>query len=310
MMKRTVLCVSIYVFILFVYFIFVYEPIQCSDNYILRVLFFVFILVYPIVMILLFSKEYKGFLLFNCVIWHTIICIFISKKINTNLIEERPSMVIPTVIIKKQDHTSRHFKSQKVWLKGTGSIYNNTYEMICGSLGRVGSAVYMRFSIECHTVDTLLYLLATDTNRKRIYDFAFYEGKDFYTYHDYSLRKPDLVYYKAGYNVLYNALCDTSAIADSTSLLSFKDVCGKYHNVKYSVKDYPNIPDTFLVYRNVNEKLDSVWHVCAPEVNTPENRAKISDYGYIFHYDVYSKQEIESQCPRIKDYVEQYKKRH
>lgn len=27
---------------------------------------------------------------------------------------------------------------------------------------------------------------------------------------------------------------------------------------------------------------------CAPEVNTPENRAKISDYGYIFHYDVYT----------------------
>ncbi|MBR2887190.1 MAG: hypothetical protein IKB95_03105 [Bacteroidales bacterium] len=60
----------------------------------------------------------------------------------------------------------------------------------------------------------------------------------------------------------------------------------------------------------LNEKLDFVWHVCAPEVNTPENRAKISDYGYIFHYDVYSKQEIESQCPRIKEYVEQYKKRH
>ena len=310
MMKRTVLCVSIYVFILFVYFIFVYEPILCSDNYKLRVLFFDFILVYPIVMILLFSKEYKGFLVFNCVIWHTIICIFIIKKINANLIEERPSMVIPTVIIQKQNHTSHHFKSQKVWLKGTGSIYNNTYEIICGSLGRVGSAVYMRFSIECHTVDTLLYLLATDTNRKRIYDFAFYEGKDFYTYHDYSLRKPDLVYYKAGYNVLYNALCDTSAIADSTALLSFNDVCGKYHNVKYSVKGYPNIPDTFLIYRNINEKLDSVWHVCAPEVNTPENRAKISDYGYIFHYDVYSKQEIESQCPRIKEYVEQYKKRH
>ncbi|MDD6004003.1 MAG: hypothetical protein PUC50_17640 [Bacteroidales bacterium] len=241
---------------------------------------------------------------------HFIVCTLISKKIDTNLIEERPSMVIPTVIIQKQNHTSRHFTSQKVWLKGTGNIYNKTYEIICGSLGRVGSAVYMRFSVECSLGDTLLYLLATDTNRKRIYDFAFYEGEDFYTYHDYSLRKPDLVYYKAGYNVLYNALCDTSAIADSTALLSFKDVCGKNQIVKYSVKGYPSIPDTFLIYRNINEKLDTKWHVCAPEVNTPENRAKISDYGYIFHYDVYSKQEIESQCPRIKDYVEQYKKRH
>ena len=41
-----------------------------------------------------------------------------------------------------------------------------------------------------------------------------------------------------------------------------------------------------------------------PGDNTPENRAKISDYGYIFHYDVYSKQTIETQCPRIKEYVD------
>ncbi|MBP5502382.1 MAG: hypothetical protein J6Y24_06310 [Bacteroidales bacterium] len=241
---------------------------------------------------------------------HTIISILITKKIDAYLTEERPSMVIPTVIIKKQDFTSHHFKSQKVWLKGTGSIYNNTYEIICGSLGRVGSAVYMRFSVECSLGDTLLYLLATDTNRKRIYDFAFYEGEDFYTYHDYSLRKPDLVYYKAGFNVLYNAVCDTSTIADSTVLLSFKDVVGKDQIVKYSVKGYHTIPDTFLIYRNVNEKLDTKWHVCAPEINTPENRAKISDYGYIFHYDICSKQEIESQCPQIKNYVEKYKERN
>ncbi|MCQ2251447.1 MAG: hypothetical protein MJZ66_10110, partial [Bacteroidales bacterium] len=71
-----------------------------------------------------------------------------------------------------------------------------------------------------------------------------------------------------------------------------------------------SVPDTFLVFRNINENIDDRFIVCAPEVNTPENWAKISDYGYIFHYDVYSKEEIESQCPQIRNYVEKYKELH
>ena len=171
-----------------------------------------------------------------------------------------------------------------------------------------GSSIYICQTLECKSriveeyKDSVRYPL--------INKFAFLDDTTFYTYHDFSLVKPDLVYYQVGYNVLYNAVCDTSAITDSTALLSFTDVVGKGQTVKYSVKGYPSIPDTFLIYRNINENIDSKWHVCAPEVNTPENRAKISDYGYIFHYDVCSKQEIESQCPRIKDYVEQYKKRN
>lgn len=168
---------------------------------------------------------------------------------------------------------------------------------------------YVRVYVDCHNFKLKEYEYRYRYHYPHIHDFAFLDDTTFYTYHDFSLIKPDLVYYQVGFNVLYNAVCDTSAIADSTAFLSFDDVCGKNQIVKYSVKGYPTIPDTFLIYRNVNEKIDSVWHVCAPEVNTPENRAKISDYGYIFHYDVYSKQEIESQCPRIKEYVEQYKKR-
>ena len=217
-------------------------------------------------------------------------------------------MIIPTQIIKKQNHTSHHFKSEKVWLKGLG-LYKDTSVVINSSLGKKGSIVYMQFSLECSLGDTLLSITEPDSIRSQIHDFGFYEGKDFYNYHDYSLRKTDLVYYKVGFNVIYNAVFGLVDKQDSTIMLCFNDVCGKYHNVKYSVKGYPTIPDTFLVYRNINEKLDTKWHVCAPEVNTPENRAKISDYGYIFHYDVYSKQEIEFQCPRIKEYVEQYKKR-
>ena len=169
------------------------------------------------------------------------------------------------------------------------------------------SKAFVCVYFDCNILDSKLY--GNRYNYSKIYDFAFLDDTTFYTYHDFSLIKPDLVYYQVGYNVLYNAVCDTSAFADSTALLSFTDVVGKDQTVKYCVKGYQNIPDTFLVYRNINEKLDTKWHVCAPEVNTPENRAKISDYGYIFHYDVCSKQEIESQCPRIKDYVEQYKKR-
>lgn len=171
-----------------------------------------------------------------------------------------------------------------------------------------GTDIYVIHPLECSSP---VYKEYKDTiNYSQIHDFAFLDDKDFYTYHDFSLIKPDLVYYQVGYNILYYAVCNTPSIADSTALLSFTDVLGKNQTVKYSVKGYSTIPDIFLVYRNINEKIDSVWHVCAPEVNTPENRAKISDYGYIFHYDVYSKQEIESQCPRIKEYVEQYKKRN
>ena len=168
---------------------------------------------------------------------------------------------------------------------------------------------FVRVYVDCVNFELKEYEKRYRHHYPDIHDFAFLDDTTFYTYHDFSLIKPDLVYYQVGFNVLYTALCDTSAIADSTVLLSFTDVLDKDQIVKYSVNGYPTIPDTFLVYRNVNEKIDTKWRVCAPEVNTPENRAKISDYGYIFHYDVYSKQEIESQCPRIKEYVEQYKKR-
>ncbi len=205
-----------------------------------------------------------------CMFFHIIICSIVIKQININIIKERPSMIIPT---------------------------------------KKGSQVYKKFSLECSRTVTLHSINEPASVRSQIHGFGFYEGKVFYNYHDYSLKKTDLVYYKVGFYVIYNAVFGLVDIQDSTIMLCFNDVRGKYHNVKYSVKGYPNIPDTFLIYHNINEKLDSVWHVCAPEVNTPENRAKISDYGYIFHYDVYSKQEIESQCPRIKEYVEQYKNR-
>ena len=306
-MRRKVIIISVYFVIMFVYFLFVNDYLLCNDFIILRRIAFNFILFFPIVLIFLYSRDWFWPNMF-CLGWHIIITIIICKKIDAHLISERPAMIIPTQVIKTQDHTSHHFKSQKVWLKGLG-LYNDTSVVINSSLGKVGSTVYMQFSLECSLADTLLSITEPDSIRSQIHDFGFYEGKVFYNYHDYSLKKPDLVYYKVGFNVIYNAVCGLVDIQDSTIMLCFNDVCGKYQKVKYSVKGYKNIPDTFLVYRNINDKFADQWHVCAPEVNTPENRAKISDYGYIFHYDVCSKQEIESQCPRIKEYVEQYKKR-
>ena len=125
---------------------------------------------------------------------------------------------------------------------------------------------------------------------------------------DVSTLDGDSLCNKFGVYLVYKAIPDSSLSNDSIVSLAFNDIYLRQNIVRYKVpQNYDT--DTFLVYQNINNQIDNRLIVCAPEVNTPENRAKISDYGYIFHYDVYSKQEIESQCPRIKDYVEQYKKR-
>ena len=272
-MEKRHIYILFYILIMFVYFYFIYD-LKCkdlSDSFVViyNILFY-YIVSFPIIMVFLYYKKFYWPLIICCMFFHIFICLIVIKLINSNIINDRSSMIIPT---------------------------------------KKGSQVYKKFSLECSLTDTLLSINEPASIRSQIHGFGFYEGKNFYNYHDYSLKKTDLVYYKVGFYVIYNAVFGLVDIQDSKIMHCFNDVRGKYHNVKYSVKGYPNIPDTFLIYRNINEKRDSVWHVCAPEVNTPENRAKISDYGYIFHYDVYSKQEIESQCPRIKEYVEQYKNR-
>ena len=117
-----------------------------------------------------------------------------------------------------------------------------------------------------------------------------------HTYHDYSMLQPDLVYYQVGYNLVYKAIRDNIKTKDSITNIRFIDINGDIQTLTESIKDYTSVPDTFLVFRNINENIDDRFIVCAPEVNTPENWAKISDYGYIFHYDVYSKEEIESHA--------------
>lgn len=168
---------------------------------------------------------------------------------------------------------------------------------------------YVYWNYEKNTKPRSYILYPNQQQLDTIGDVAFVWNKSYYSLLKYSLLNPDYIYENFGYNLVYKSSLYEVSKSDSTFIIYLKDVCGVDKCISYNRKHISSIPDTFLVYRNVNEKLDSVWHVCAPEVNTPENRAKISDYGYIFHYDVYSKEEIESQCPQIKNYVEQYKKR-
>lgn len=166
-----------------------------------------------------------------------------------------------------------------------------------------GTKIFVIHPVECSNPVFKEY--KDTTKYSQIYDFAFLDDTTFYTYHDFSLIKPDFVYYQEGFNVVYKATFDGN-------YLHFFDVCEKNRKVKYSINNgsITNVPDTFLVYRNVNEKINDRFIVCAPEINTPENWSKISDYGYIFHYDIYSKAEIETQCPQIKNYVEKFKERN
>ena len=251
-----------------------------------------------------FFDKNKGFILGP--VFSLIVCPFFAAPIVRDQLYNGPSFICKFNITDYKIH-----KGKNPTLYGIGyyQIGEHQYYENIIMPSQNSKWIYSIFNFKCHSGLSIYKAQPSERDIGIIQDYAFVENDSIYTYHNYSLKQPDLVYYQVGFYVLYNAVCDTSSIADSTALLSFNDVCGKNHSVNYSVKGYQNIPDTFLVYRNINEKIDTQWHVCAPEVNTPENRAKISDYGYIFHYDVYSKQEIESQCPRIRDYVEQYKKR-
>jgi len=129
-------------------------------------------------------------------------------------------------------------------------------------------------------------------------------------YFYYAKLFPDRVFKNFGYEILYKSMPINVSQSDSIVILQLKDIQGNDKQLKYKLSDLSNIPDTFLVFKNINNNISAHYTVCTPEINTPKNWTKISDYGYLFGYDeVYSKQEIESQCPRIKEYVEQYKKR-
>ena len=238
-----------------------------------------------------------------------IIDMLICSKLDMMYLNDGPSIVKKCKVTKVYKQHSNHlitWKTDFVAMINNDTIKKGT---ITFQSKKVGNTILCYWNIDCPSnYDIEYYMVKNYTDFELINDFAFLEKEKLYSYHDYSLKKPDLVYYNVGFNVLQKA--HSKIINDSTAYLYFTQIDSTEKVLSFNIKNYEEVPDTFLVFKNINEKFDDNWHVCAPEVNTPENRAKISDYGYIFHYDVYSKQEIESQCPRIKEYVEQYKKRH
>ena len=309
-MKKIIVSILVYIIVMIVFFFFIYTK-QCEDSYkLIYKIGSIAIYFFPIILIIINYHQTRLFLI-NLFVYlnHIIIVIFCFLLADNHFLSTQSTIIFPSKIIKKEIYYRNKQKDHYITTKGYG-IFERVFIKRYFTDKKVGDYVYMRYGLECSSGRDTNFIEIDSSHLDKIHDFAFTDRNfEFYTYHDFSLIKPDLVYYQVGFNVVYNAICDTTTIIDSTAFLSFYDVLGKHHSVKYSVNGYPTIPDTFLVYRNVNEKIDTKWRVCAPEVNTPENRAKISDYGYIFHYDVCSKQEIESQCPQIKEYVEQYKKR-
>lgn len=80
-----------------------------------------------------------------------------------------------------------------------------------------------------------------------------------------------------------------------------------YSNKEKSISKERN--DTLLLYENIDKEIDCKY-IVDENINTPENWAKITDYGYIFNSDVYAKEEIENYYPQIKQYVEKFKERN
>lgn len=122
-------------------------------------------------------------------------------------------------------------------------------------------------------------------------------GEKFYTYHDFAMESPDFTYAVVGFNLVYKA--NPKIVNDSVVNLHFIDCHGDSFCCSHKLKNTDSLPDNYLIFRNINPKCDEGWIICAPEVNTPENRAKISDYGYVFDYNIFNKDSIETQCLRI-----------
>jgi len=102
-----------------------------------------------------------------------------------------------------------------------------------------------------------------------------------------------------GCNIVYK-------VPNINGYLAFTDICGNKQNIPSGYKSV----DTVLVYKNINPDLGKKYEICSQKINTPENWDKISDYGYLFENDIYSKEEVEKECPGVKQYVEKFKERN
>ena len=115
-----------------------------------------------------------------------------------------------------------------------------------------------------------------------------------------------------GVNLVYKAKITENEPTKSNVLLEFWDCTNSSRNVSYNKSNnfMKRDCDTLLIYENTNNIVGEHVTVCSMNINNFKNRAKISDYGYIWDYDIYSKEEIEDNYPQIKNYVEKFKERN
>lgn len=161
--------------------------------------------------------------------------------------------------------------------------------------------------VEYWTVDKTLHVIEDFPDRKTKFHYQqpvrFFEDEEIGNdYFYYGICYPKQEYRKFGYNIVYVADYDTL-----NKVLNFIDINNSQKSIKYEPKIYDSIPDKFLVFENINKKINKNYTVCLPELNTFENQLKCNGYGYIFHCEIYSKDDVESQSPQIRKYIEHYK---
>lgn len=169
------------------------------------------------------------------------------------------------------------------------------------------SEVGQEMLVEYGIVDKSLHVIEDFPDSKTKFHYQqpvrFFEDEEIGNdYFYYGICYPKQEYRKFGYNIVYVADYDTL-----NKVLNFTDINNSFKSISYEPKNYDSIPDKFLVFENINKKINKNYTVCLPELNTFENQLKCYGYGYIFHCEIYSKDEVESQSPQIREYIEHYK---
>ncbi len=234
-----------------------------------------------------------------------LICFFYEFYYEGVRIDNGPTLIAKYHITKVKSEKRRYVSCG--YFKIGRQNYMDDYKYSLQSLSKPkGKWSYIMYLLDCEEPLHWYQKDPTENKIALIHDFAFMENGTLFTYHDYALKKPDLVYSYVGFYLVYKASCSRYSTSDSLVQLCYHDKNDKLWVLKYKMNRNDVFADTMLVYKNIADKQfnDYNFYVCLPELNTPENRAKINKYGYIFHHDIYSKEDIETQCPRIKEYVD------
>ena len=240
------------------------------------------------------------------------ICMVYEGQYEISLMEKGPTLITKFHITKGK--MVRGYKSSHFYVYGQFQIGNKTFGWDDKYYLRYDEKfkfkrnwTYVMYNLDCpRPLKGYKYRDPRQEDIDKIHDFAFMEDGKLYSYHDYALKKPDFVHNYVGFNLVYKARCRWHNAADSIVRLYFVDQNYNEEILWYRLERNEVFSDTMLIYRNLldDNSYKPTLYACLPELNTPENRAKINKYGYIFDYDIYSKEEIETQCPRIKEYVD------